>query len=82
MCFLIKFIYNIWYVICIYGYYFFIFLGLGYYEINMVKGVVNFLWKVVFEDLGKMLGFKSFNVLVLLCVCIGKICILLLYLCK
>lgn len=54
MCFLIKFIYYIWYVICIYGYYFFIFLGLGYYEINMVKGVVNFLWKVVFEDLGKM----------------------------
>lgn len=49
-----KNLYYTWYVICTHGYYFFILSGLGHYEINTVKGVVNFLWKVAFEDLGKM----------------------------
>lgn len=56
--------------------------GLGHYEINMVKGVVNFLWKVAFEDFGKMLGFKSPNALASLRACTGKTCISLLHLCK
>lgn len=56
--------------------------GLGHYEINMVKGVVNFLWKVAIEDLGKMLGFKSPNALASLRACTGKTCISLLHLCK
>lgn len=72
MCSPIKFIYYTWYVICTHGYYFFILSGLGHYEINMVKGVVNFLWKVAFEDLRKRLGFKSPNALASLRACTGK----------
>lgn len=82
MCFPIKFIYYTWYVICTHGYYFFILSGLGHYEINMVKSVVNFLWKVAFEDLGKMLGFKSPTALASLRAWTGKTCISLLHLCK
>ncbi|XP_062592407.1 uncharacterized protein LOC134253831 [Saccostrea cucullata] len=43
--------------------------GLGHYEINMVKCIFGFLWKVAFEDLGKMLGFKSATALASLRAC-------------
>lgn len=46
--------------------------GMGHYEINMVKSIIGFLWKVAFEDLGKMLGFKSPTALASLRACAGK----------
>jgi len=35
------------------------FVGLGHYEINMVKALFKLLWQVGIQDLGKMLGFRS-----------------------